>query len=135
MLSLSVLQQGLIQMATSPSSDVSSAAQRFASVLQSWAMGATAMGIPAVLPPMGAVIAGFSAGEKLSSILSKFWPLVVFPGMIAPPSGPAMIDPLTVVSSDALGPAAILSTAMQSNAMMQIVMFMVGPTPTPFPIV
>jgi hypothetical protein len=40
-----------------------------------------------------------------------------------------------VVSSDALGPAAILSTAMQSNAMMQIVMFMVGPTPTPFPIV
>lgn len=128
------LQSGFLDMAVNPSIDVATAAQRFAGVLMSWASGAQAMGIPAVVS-VAAAQAGFMAGERLPMILSKFWPTVVFAGMVAPPVGPPMAEPLVAPTADAAGAAQTLATAIQSNAMMQTVTFLVGGVPTVFPIV
>ena len=134
MLMVGTLQAGLLNMAMVPSSDVATAAQRFAGVLASWAAGAQAMGVPAVIPSMAGVQAGFAAGERLPMILSKFWPTVVFAGMVSPPVGPVMAEPLLVCTPDATAASQTLATAMQANAMVHMVTFMVGGVPTVFPI-
>lgn len=134
MLQVGVLQSGLSGLCDMPDATSAGAAKRFADVIHGWASGATAMGVPAVLPPRGLVEAGVMAGEKVSLILAKFWPAVIFPGMTSPPVGPMMIEPLVVPIANGATAAAILAAAMQANALMQMVSFVVGGVPVVFPV-
>lgn len=130
---LPVLQQALYGMMVQPSSDVAQAANRFGSAVETWAMGALAMGIPAVVPA-GLIASGIMAAEPIPSIIGKFWASVVFPGAVTPPVGPPLPDAMVALSGDAAEASARFANALQINAQLHTVTFVVAGVPTVFPV-